>query len=250
MNKTAYLTIDDAPSKQLNQKVDILRRLGIPAVLFCQGNLLEQHPEQALYALEHGFILGNHSYDHPHFSDLALKEGYEQIRRTDALLGQIYAAAGVPWGKDARPGKYFRFPYGDKGGLRYSEVLAAYSDAGAERKNALQTYLRQLGYCQPPFAGVTYRYYHQAGLLTDIEWRWTYDVMEWSINAAEHLCGVDSIERVFARMDEDAPESGQGLHFAGSEEIVLTHDHTNTGEFFEPILKRLLAKGLTFKLPG
>jgi len=139
-SKVAYLTIDDAPSLTMNEKVDYLSRKGIPAVWFCQGALLEQQPGMAIRAIRNGFILGNHAYNHPYFSDLEIDECFAQIRRTDEIIEALYERAGVQ-----RPMKSFRFPYGDKGGLRYSEVFKPYSETGRERKQALQTYLQRLG---------------------------------------------------------------------------------------------------------
>lgn len=199
----------------------------------------------AIRAIRNGFILGNHAYNHPYFSDLEIDECFAQIRRTDEIIEALYERAGVQ-----RPMKSFRFPYGDKGGLRYSEVFKPYSETGRERKQALQTYLHQLGYTQPVWDQITYRYYRASGLQDDIDWYWTYDVMEWSIFADEHQFGIDSLEKVLARMDEDEPEGCRGLNYGGSAEIVLMHDHVDTAIYFEPLVERLLEKGLVFVLPG
>ncbi len=243
-SKAAYLTIDDAPSPAMSAKVDCLSARGIPTVWFCQGTHLEQRPEEALYAIGKGFVLGNHAYDHPYFSDLSLAEGLEQIRRTDEILDGLYRRAGVK-----RPAKYFRFPYGDKGGGTYSEVLEPYSASGLERKQALQAYLRHLGYTQPRLEAVTYRYFRDAGLHNDVDWYWTYDAMEWTVFTAEPEFGISSLEKVLARMDEDEPEGRRGLNDPRSAEIVLVHDHLNTTAFFEPIIARLVEKGLAFASP-
>ena len=101
--KTAYLTIDDAPSPKMGEKVDYLLRKGIPAVWFCEGRYLEQRPEAAMDAIRNGFILGNHAYDHPRFSGLKLDECFDQIRRTDGLIESLYCRCGVK-----RPARWFR----------------------------------------------------------------------------------------------------------------------------------------------
>lgn len=230
MTKTAYLTIDDSPSVDMNEKVDFLARKGIPAVWFCLGEQMEERSEMVIRALQQGFVLGNHSYNHPAFSTLETAECFEQIRRTDEIIENLYHKAAVK-----RPGKYFRFPYGDKG--------------SPQHKKAIQSYLRQLGYVQPAWEQITYRYYQTAGLRDDVDWYWTYDVMEWSIFAEEHFAGIDSLEKVFARMEEDHPEDWRGLNNAGSAEIILMHDHARTSEYFEPLVERLLEKGLVFALP-
>lgn len=110
--KTVYVTIDDTPSPDLQPKLDPLREREIPAVLFSVGTNLDARPELALYAMQHGFIIGNHSYSHPSFSDLTVEQCCEEIRRTDAIIEALYTQAAVEC-----PAKFFCFPYGDKGGL-------------------------------------------------------------------------------------------------------------------------------------
>ncbi|MBN1888244.1 MAG: polysaccharide deacetylase family protein [Thermoflexales bacterium] len=56
-NKIAYLTIDDAPSPMMREKVDYLVRKKIPAVWFCIGEFLDRRPELALYAIQNGLRL-------------------------------------------------------------------------------------------------------------------------------------------------------------------------------------------------
>lgn len=242
--KTAILTIDDAPSVDMRGKLDFLSTLSIPAIWFCQGNYLEQRPDLVLNAIGKGYFIGNHTYDHPHFSDLTLEEGYEQISRTDDLIEDLYRQAGVP-----RPIKAFRFPYGDKGGLKWGEVLQPYSLAGAERKAALQAYLKKLGYTPAPSENINYQYYFRAGLHVDNDWYWTYDILDWSIYSDHPFEGIDSIEKVLARMDEDDPENGKGLNRPESSEIILTHDHQPTTQHFQAIINRLLEKGIQFISP-
>jgi peptidoglycan-N-acetylglucosamine deacetylase len=241
--KIAYLTIDDGPSKDMRLKVDLLLERQVPAIWFCCGDMLAQRLSDATYAIKHGFIVGNHSFNHLYFSDLTLEECYEQIKRTDDFIEHAYRDAGTP-----RTARYFRFPYGDKGGLTHSEVFDGYSGEGVTRKHAIQEYLLSLGYTQPPMA-ITYRYYQDAKLLEDADWHWTYDVMEYVMSEPEPTFGIDSIEKVFARMDEDEPEGCRGLNDSRSEEIILLHDHEETTEHFGPIVDRLLAKGIVFRLP-
>jgi peptidoglycan/xylan/chitin deacetylase (PgdA/CDA1 family) len=242
--KTACLTIDDSPSSVMTEKIDYLAARGIPAVWFCRGDLLTQRADAALCAIGKGFIIGNHSWDHPYFSDLTLEQGFSQIKRTDALIEELYERAGA-----ARPAKFFRFPYGDKGGLTHADVRGAYSEAGLARKRAFQDCLRALGYRRPDFAPITHRYYRAAGLADDLDWYWTYDVMQWSIFQPDPMSGVDSIEKVFSRMEEDEPEGGRGLNNGDSAEIVLVHDHPETHRWFTAIMERLRVKGLVFAAP-
>ena len=235
--RVAYLTIDDGPSPHMSEKLEYLWTKGVPAIWFCQGNYLHARPDLARQAIDKGFVLGNHSFDHPHFSGLATAQGFEQITRTDLILEGLYRQKGIV----SYP-RYFRFPYGDKGKRKAP-------GAGVDTKTALQRSLRQMGYLPAPSGGITYASYHELGMDRDIDWYWTYDVMDWSINSKEPQLGIDSIEKVLARMDEDDPRNGMGLHSGSSVEIILIHDHEDTSRYFMRIIDHLLDKGLSFELP-
>jgi peptidoglycan/xylan/chitin deacetylase (PgdA/CDA1 family) len=154
----------------MGRKLDHLLARAVPAVWFCTGTLLEARPQAAIRAIRAGHILGNHAYEHPYFSDCGLEECYRQIEKADEVIEHVYREAGV-----VRPAKYFRFPHGDKGGLKHAEVLEPYSGAGARRKEAIQNCLRSLGYSRPDWSEVVYAWYraavwnrrHRGGLCAD-----------------------------------------------------------------------------------
>jgi len=105
-----WLTIDDGPSTRAEDLLDFLRSKGFGALLFCRGDYLQTKTEWGVRAIKEGYILCNHSYDHPHFSTLTREQVREQIAKTDAIIDQVYAEAAV-----RRSLRYFRFPYGDAG---------------------------------------------------------------------------------------------------------------------------------------
>ena len=240
--KTAYLTIDDGPSADWEGKLDFLVAHGIPAVWFCEGGALAARPEFAPKAIALGHVVANHSYDHPRFSDISIEECKEQIRRTDDSIDQCYARNGAP-----RPAKFFRFPYGDKGGLRHADVFGPYEGEGARRKAELQSFLRDLAYWQPAFPGITYRYYLRAGLLADLDWHWTFDCGEHVMAVAEPPDAGECLRSIFEDMERDEPGRCRGLNCLDSEDIVLIHDHPETTNMFPRIIERLLAKGIRFR---
>jgi peptidoglycan/xylan/chitin deacetylase (PgdA/CDA1 family) len=239
MTKVAYLTIDDAPSVDMRQKIDFLAQKQIPVVWFCVGESIAQRPDSVVYAIEKGGIIGNHTYTHPACSRLELDVIYDEIRRTDALIETAYRQAGV-----SRPAKYFRFPYGDKGALG-SDFASGYTGEALERKETIQAFLRAEGFTQPAFEGITDPTYQN--LNKDADWLWTYDCMEWSIHNSQPIYGITSLEAVFARMEEVVPDGKRGLNTPGSEEIILVHDHPETTPYFAAIIQRLLDKGIVFK---
>ncbi|HEX2907305.1 MAG TPA: polysaccharide deacetylase family protein [Phototrophicaceae bacterium] len=241
MPKVAYLTIDDAPSGDMRQKIDFLAEKQIPVVWFCVGDQLAQRSDLVVYAIQKGGVIGNHTYSHPSCSTLEIETIYDEIRRTDALIDAVYHQAGV-----ARPAKYFRFPYGDKGAPK-PDFMAHYTGAALERKETIQAFLRAEGFTQPAFAGITYAAYQNLGWSADADWLWTYDCLEWSIHSSQPQAGITSLEAVFARMEETVPAGMRGLNTPGSDEIVLVHDHPETTPYFAAIIQRLLDKGLVFK---
>jgi len=242
---TAYLTIDDAPSAEWSTKLAVLRRLGIRGVFFARGDELARRPRFVAAALDDGHVVGNHGWSHRGFSDLSLPECEDEIDRTHRLLERLHADAGC-----AYEPRYFRFPYGDKGALTGHETELVPSSEGRARGDAIQEMLRARGYSQPDFQRITYRWYHDQRLAEDADWYWTYDCHEWTTIEAEPQHGIRSLEDVFARMEEDVPEGRRGLNHAGSDDIVLVHDHVETGAMFAPILTRLLERGVRFSLPG
>jgi peptidoglycan/xylan/chitin deacetylase (PgdA/CDA1 family) len=135
------LVIDDGPTASTQALLSLLEEAGHRAVLFIVGHRLSGFEPLAsgkaarrmrtlIQAVQGGFALGNHSYAHTQFSTISFKQARKSIERTDRLIDEIYADAGV-----RRPGKWFRFPYGDAGG----ECLHAFQDL-----------LQDMGFERPP----------------------------------------------------------------------------------------------------
>ena len=178
VRKIAYLTIDDCPSDGMKRKVDFLLRKNIPAIWFCRGEFLEKRQKHIVYAIKNGFVIGNHSYNHPLFSRISLKECFRQIKVTDELIERAYEKAGIE-----RPAKVFRFPWGDKGGgfdIKKGGFFFP-RKRNADHIEAIQDLLRKLGYKQPKFKGINYNWYNEAGLSNDVDVYLTFDTMDWAI---------------------------------------------------------------------
>jgi len=250
--KQVVLTIDDSPTEHFLLKCDYLQTHHVPAVFFCIGRQLEAMPDMVTEAIKKGFIIGNHSYTHPHFSDLSLTGAFKEIEKTHILINELYNAADTP-----RPANWFRFPFGDKGDGCYGKVFANPRRANQDRRQAIQTFLQQLGYTQPDFQSITYPFYRQAGLLTDIDWHWTFDVMEWNLRMLRADFGLNSPEKVLRRLESTCPEDSRGLRTRDkrwigdphSGEIILLHDHIETTGLFFAIIDKLLSLPLQFGLP-
>ena len=117
MRKTVYLTIDDGPSAATVEKVDWLVAHDVPAILFFIGSHIVSHPLAVAHAIDRGFWIGNHSYSHRRFSQLAPDLWRHEIGVTEGLIDAAYRKAAKP-----REAKVFRFPFGDKGGRQFAEI--------------------------------------------------------------------------------------------------------------------------------
>jgi hypothetical protein len=163
--KKVYLTIDDGPSKDFKKKVDFLYERDIPAVFFCLGENLTLHEEDVLHAIGKGFIIGNHSYKHIHFSDMSLEECKESILATEKIIESLYIRSGIK-----RMVKLFRFTHFDQGGDINGKVYEQkwsrpqnewFIFEREDKRKALQSFLRELGYVQPQFMGIKYEIFHR-----------------------------------------------------------------------------------------
>lgn len=210
----AYLTIDDAPTEELSAKIDILGELSIPAVFFCEGRRLKEHPREARYAIESGYHLGNHTYSHPHASDVSPQEFERELTRTESIIESIYDETSK-----GRPERVFRFPYGDKG-----ETDAA----------AFQEILQRHGFKPPERTDISYDWYidYCEG---DIDWYWTVDLRDWEVNSKHDLdCQIEAAES-----ELNSP----------SADIILFHDFHNSTRLFRYFLTQLQELGVQFAPP-
>ena len=91
----ALLTIDDVSSENTPAIVDYLCEKNIKVIMFMVGQWAENHPDELIYALKHGIIVGNHSYSHPHFSEISFEEAKAEILKNEEVLDRFYEQAGV-----------------------------------------------------------------------------------------------------------------------------------------------------------
>ncbi|PWU16052.1 MAG: polysaccharide deacetylase [Chlamydiae bacterium] len=228
IKKRIYLTIDDAPSSYMSLKVDELVQKNIPAIWYCRGEYMHKHLDHVVYAINQGYLIGNHSYSHPYFSKISLEQAKDEILKTEELIQFAYEKADVQ-----RPYKLFRFPYLDKGGS--SNVLY---------KEQLQFLLKQLGFQKAIFDGIHYSYYKTQQLDIGIDAPWTFDAKEYAL-FNKHL----DCDFFIQRMIQKDPEQGLGLSLLNSSDIVLLHDFEQTHHLFSPMLNKLLEWNVEFCTP-
>lgn len=106
--KKIALTFDACSTRRTPQYdkriTDILIKTRTPATIFLGGRWIEkEEPEVIDLAFNPLFELGNHSWDHPHLTQLTDEKIYEQLFKTQEAL---FKATG-------KKGRYFRPPYGE-----------------------------------------------------------------------------------------------------------------------------------------
>ena len=226
----ALLTIDDVSSNNTPAIVDYLNAKNIPAIMFMVGEWAEKHPAELIYALQHGMIVGNHSYTHPHFSEISFEECKKEIEKNEEVLNKFYEEAGVE--RKYRP---FRFPYGDKGG---------------DNKALIQEYLAKQGFDKVDDTKFGYPFWTEEGHNKDIDTFWTFDFAEYNIRPGSGF----GLEDVMKRIYDKEPKTGAPLLTDGSDHLLLLHAHDETEtmvpEYYKIFIEELLKNGVEFVKPG
>ena len=237
---TAYLTIDDIPSKLTPSIVDFLNKKQIVPVMFSWCERINYYRQNAIYALKNGFLIQNHSLTHPHFSELSFEQAVEEIEKAEEILESLYKEAGVK-----RPFKLFRFPFGDGGG---------------KNEDSLQQYLKEHGFTQLDQSNILPAEYEKAGIRQDqgslCDTKWTFDYAEWQVRPNSGFTVEDSISRANVRFgvpSADIPDCGAAPDGVKAEQLILIHDHEETEAmykgYFETLIDALLMRGIQFAKP-
>jgi peptidoglycan/xylan/chitin deacetylase (PgdA/CDA1 family) len=118
--KKIALTFDACSTRRIPQYdkriTEILIKTRTPATIFLGGRWIEkEEPNVIDLAFNPLFELGNHSWDHPHLTQLTNEEIQDQLSKTQEAL---FKATG-------KIGRYFRPPYGeyDKRVLRIADSM-------------------------------------------------------------------------------------------------------------------------------
>lgn len=225
----ALLTIDDIASKNTPAIIDYLEEMKIPVLMFAWGENVERQHDEALYAVKKGIIVGNHSYSHPHFSEISYDECVKEIERCENVLDDLYKVAGIE--RRYRP---FRFPYGDKGG---------------DNKERLQKYLSDQGFNKVDDTDISYTWWKTDGFDKDIDTYWTFDFTEYNIRPDSGF----TLDDVFNRMHNISQDLRAPLYAEDSYHMLLLHAHDETEElepkYYKRILDELIEKGVVFVEP-
>ncbi|MEV6247484.1 polysaccharide deacetylase family protein [Streptomyces sp. NPDC051742] len=97
------LTFDDGPSGTTRALLDSLRQNGLRATMFNQGQYAAADTALVKAQVDAGMWVANHSYTHPHMTQLSQPQMESEISRTQQAIAT--AGGGTP--------KLFRPPYGE-----------------------------------------------------------------------------------------------------------------------------------------
>lgn len=101
--KTVALTFDDGPGKTTPRILRILRRYHVPATFFNVGQNMPVRPWLVRRESSLGFLLGNHTWNHPNMAKLPASRQAAELNRVSAEQWKLTRT--VPC--------VFRPPYGD-----------------------------------------------------------------------------------------------------------------------------------------
>ena len=88
--KQIALTFDDGPHPTLTPRIlEILAQYDIPATFFMVGQNVLNYPEAARAVIEAGHEVGNHTFTHPHISNLGEKAIFDEIGRCEDALEEL-----------------------------------------------------------------------------------------------------------------------------------------------------------------
>jgi len=191
-------------------------------------NIVEME-ESSLNAVKKGMIVGNHGYSHEAFSSLSLEDGIKDIEKCENMLDKLYADSGVR--RKFRP---FRFPYGDKGG---------------ENREGFQKSLKENGFHKLDDRAVSYPWWRESRLSTDIDTFWTFDFAEYNLGKDPHF----TKETVWQRMHDPNPQQGAALFAPNNRHILLLHAHDSSEEllpgYCRLFIDHLIENGVVFDEP-
>ena len=116
--KVIALTIDDgSDGTNFNRILNVLDDHNVHATFFLTGSGAEKHPQVIKDAVSEGHDIGNHSYNHPDFTEISTTSMLSQLSRTETIIKNLT-------GESTKP--YFRAPFGSTN----AQVLQTVGNAG------------------------------------------------------------------------------------------------------------------------
>lgn len=128
--KSLALTFDGGSIDSGTEPIlEILRNENVACTMFLTGTFIKKYPYHVLTMISDGHEIGNHSYNHPHLTNLEIdgttrtreninrERLYNQLQMTDSLFFEVTGKHTIP---------YWRAPYGELN----REILRWAAEAG------------------------------------------------------------------------------------------------------------------------
>lgn len=112
VQKTAYLTFDDGPSRVTPQVLDLLKSEGIHATFFVTYHEYSRYDEMLRRIVAEGHTLGNHTYSHVYDKIYASPESF--LAEVAQMREKIYEITGIDT-------TLFRYPGGSIAARNFSK---------------------------------------------------------------------------------------------------------------------------------
>ncbi len=259
--REAYLTIDDSPSPHTDSLTDFLVDRGVPAIFFCRGDMIDLYgPDSLVRAVQKGFIIANHTYSHERASEKTFEEYTADIMRAEKMIEDIYRKAG-----EAQPGKYFRFPYLDRGtGTRVidfdlvePQYRGALEDvflgsqntssemptpAQIEKREKIQQWLKEQGFTQLAFPKVTFDWYVKTPVFHALDALSTFTTSDWMLtDKHKGKWPYKTVADLKGKIDAD-----KWLQNETSANIILAHDKNEIENVVQDLIDHFLERDFEF----
>jgi len=102
------LTFDDGPDSAYTPRIlDVLKEKHAPATFFVTGDQANKSPDVLRREYDEGHEIGNHTYTHPHFNEISLRQIKLELNLTQLLLESTLGIKTLlfrpPYGIDHQP---------------------------------------------------------------------------------------------------------------------------------------------------
>lgn len=221
----------------------VLARHGAKAIMFCRGDRIREHQGHLVSAVEQGHIVGNHSFNHRPAGETNDAEWLQDLLKCEALIDEVYRHASRQ-----RPGKYFRFPYLDRGdSVRLERELEFFDRRGCvaiahPRVKRLQGHLNALGFCQP-FEGVSHCLFEETSSGTcPVDCLATFSTYDWKLTSRHMATHGITLATLTERIRDDV----QLLAGPGNQVVIFHDDPDGLVDIGDALMHEMVRCGIKF----
>ena len=88
--KVVAITLDDGPDPKFTPRVlEMAKKYDIPFTVFLVGKEVQLHPQLAQQEKDAGFVIGNHTWDHPDMKSEDLQQDFDEVAKASAEIQKV-----------------------------------------------------------------------------------------------------------------------------------------------------------------